>query len=44
VSVHGANRLVEILCSRPLFLGKLAAQAIDKELSGYDLKPEENIC
>jgi len=43
VSVHGANRLGGILCSIHRF-GKLAAQAIDKELSGHDLKPEENIC
>ena len=41
VSVHGANRLGGNSLLETIVFGKLAAQAIDKELSGYDLKPEE---
>ena len=41
VSVHGANRLGGNSLLDTIVFGKLAAQAIDKELSGYDLKPEE---
>jgi succinate dehydrogenase / fumarate reductase flavoprotein subunit len=41
VSVHGANRLGGNSLLDTIVFGKLAAQAIDKELSGHDLKPEE---
>ncbi len=41
VSVHGANRLGGNSLLDTIVFGKLAAQAIDKELYGYDLKPEE---
>jgi succinate dehydrogenase / fumarate reductase flavoprotein subunit len=41
VSVHGANRLGGNSLLDTIVFGKLAAQAIDKELSGRDLKPEE---
>jgi succinate dehydrogenase / fumarate reductase flavoprotein subunit len=41
VSVHGANRLGGNSLLDTIVFGKLAALAIDKELSGYDLKPEE---
>jgi succinate dehydrogenase / fumarate reductase flavoprotein subunit len=41
VSVHGANRLGGNSLLETIVFGKLAAQAIDNELSGHDLKPEE---
>jgi succinate dehydrogenase / fumarate reductase flavoprotein subunit len=41
VSVHGANRLGGNSLLETIVFGKLAAQAIDKELSGHDLNPEE---
>ena len=41
VSVHGANRLGGNSLLDTIVFGKLAAQAIDKELSGRDLKPKE---
>jgi len=41
VSVHGANRLGGNSLLDTIVFGKLAAQAIDKELSGHDLNPEE---
>lgn len=41
VSVHGANRLGGNSLLETITFGKLAAQAIDEELSGHDLKPEE---
>jgi succinate dehydrogenase / fumarate reductase flavoprotein subunit len=41
VSVHGANRLGGNSLLETIVFGKLAAQAIDKELSEHDLKPEE---
>jgi succinate dehydrogenase / fumarate reductase flavoprotein subunit len=41
VSVHGANRLGGNSLLDTIVFGKLAALAIDKELSGHDLKPEE---
>jgi succinate dehydrogenase / fumarate reductase flavoprotein subunit len=41
VSVHGANRLGGNSLLDTIVFGKLVAQAIDKELSGHDLKPEE---
>jgi len=42
VSVHGANRLGGNSLLDTIVFGKLTAQAIDKELSEHDLKPEEN--
>ena len=41
VSVHGANRLGGNSLLDTIVFGKLAAKAIDEELSGRDLKPEE---
>ncbi|MGA2781022.1 MAG: FAD-binding protein [Smithella sp.] len=41
VSVHGANRLGGNSLLETIVFGKLAAQAIEKELSDHDLKPEE---
>jgi len=41
VSVHGANRLGGNSLLDTIVFGKLAAQSIDNELSGHDLKPEE---
>jgi succinate dehydrogenase / fumarate reductase flavoprotein subunit len=41
VSVHGANRLGGNSLLDTIVFGKLAARAIDEELSGRDLKPEE---
>jgi succinate dehydrogenase / fumarate reductase flavoprotein subunit len=41
VSVHGANRLGGNSLLDTIVFGKLAAKAIDEELAGRDLKPEE---
>ena len=41
VSVHGANRLGGNSLLDTIVFGKLAAKAIDEELAGHDLSPEE---